>query len=88
MRPVPHVVAVRPLTGRVIEVTFDDGLTRCVDLSGDLSGPIFERIRDDEGFFRQAFIDPASRTVAWPNGVDLDPCTLHGDFEPAERPGA
>ena len=22
-------------------------------------------------------------TICWPNGVDLDPDVLHGDFEPA-----
>jgi hypothetical protein len=26
---------------------------------------------------------PELGTVAWPNGADLDPLVLHGDFEPA-----
>lgn len=28
-------------------------------------------------------------TVVWPNGLDLDPLVLHGDFDPAQRaPGS
>jgi hypothetical protein len=27
--------------------------------------------------------DPVAGTVAWPNGVDLDPDVLHGDHAPA-----
>jgi hypothetical protein len=28
-------------------------------------------------------VDEEMGTVAWPNGADLDPLVLHGDFEPA-----
>jgi hypothetical protein len=28
-------------------------------------------------------VDPVAGTIAWPNGVDLDPDVLHGDHEPA-----
>jgi hypothetical protein len=28
---------------------------------------------------------PELGTVVWPNGYDLDPDVLHGDFEPASR---
>jgi hypothetical protein len=27
-------------------------------------------------------------TVVWPNGYDLDPDVLHGDYEPVGRPAA
>jgi hypothetical protein len=30
-------------------------------------------------------VDDELGTVAWPNGADLDPLVLHGDFEPAPR---
>jgi len=28
-------------------------------------------------------VDAVAGTIAWPNGVDLDPDVLHGDHEPA-----
>lgn len=36
----------------------------------------------DPAFFAQVAVEHG--TVVWPNGVDLDPLVLHGDFEPAE----
>ena len=35
----------------------------------------------DPAFFAQVVVD--HDTVVWPNGLDLDPLVLHGDFEPA-----
>ena len=37
------------------------------------------------GFFAQVRVDDELGTVVWPNGADLDPLVLHGDFEPAAR---
>jgi hypothetical protein len=31
-------------------------------------------------------VDDELRTIVWPNGFDLDPDVLHGDFEPASPP--
>jgi hypothetical protein len=77
---VPKVVAVDVEPPYCLRVSFDDGLTRHVDLSEDLWGPVFEPLKDP-AFFGQVFVDHG--TVAWPNGVDLDPLVLHGDAEPA-----
>jgi hypothetical protein len=81
---IPRVtnVEVRPPYG--LRLTFDDGLARDVDLADELWGPVFEPLRDP-AFFAEVFVDHG--TVAWPNGLDLDPLVLHGDFEPAS-PGA
>jgi hypothetical protein len=63
---------------------FDDGAIRDVDLGEDMWGAMFEPLRDPT-VFAQASIDHG--TVGWPNGLDLDPLVLHGDFEPtAPRP--
>jgi hypothetical protein len=69
-------VEVRPPYG--LRLTFDDGLTRDVDLTDTLWGPVFKPLKDP-AFFAQAFVDHG--TVCWPNGVELDPLVLHGDFE-------
>jgi hypothetical protein len=63
---------------------FSDGSTREIDLTGELHGPIFEPLADPD-FFNQVRVDPELGTIVWPNGADLDPLVLHGDFEPASR---
>jgi Protein of unknown function (DUF2442) len=78
---IPKVVDVNVEPPYGLRVSFDDGVTRDVDLSEDLWGPVFEPLKDP-AFFAKAFVDRG--TVAWPNGVDLDPLVLHGDAEPAK----
>jgi hypothetical protein len=63
---------------------FSDGSSREVDLTGKLHGPVFEPLADPD-FFAQVRVDDELGTVVWPNGADLDPLVLHGDFEPASR---
>jgi len=66
----------------VLDVTFADGATREVDLSNDLSGPIFEPLKSPE-YFRLAKFDEEAGTVVWPNGADLAPEFLrYGDDRP------
>src|ERR1700683_1647369 len=69
----PHVVRLDVLEDYRLRLTFDDGLTGDVDLSNLLdAGPVFQPLRDPR-FFAQVYIDPKTRTVAWPGGIDLDP---------------
>ena len=70
--PFLHVVSVRHLGGHRLAVSFTDGTEREVDLSGELEGEVFEPLRD-EAAFAQAYVDPETRTVAWPNGADFAP---------------
>lgn len=51
---------------------------------GELHGPVFEPLTDAD-YFAQVRVDDQLGTVVWPNGADLDPLVLHGDFEPASR---
>ena len=78
-----RVRAVEPLGGFVVYLTFADGTQRTVDLEGALSGPVFEPLRRDPELFRQVRVDEELGTIVWPNGADMDPDVLHGDFEPA-----
>ncbi|HZU17401.1 MAG TPA: DUF2442 domain-containing protein [Candidatus Dormibacteraeota bacterium] len=77
-----RVVRAEPLPGYRLRVEFNDGVVREVDLSGQLWREMLEPLRDPE-FFRQVRVDEESRSVIWPNGLDLDPEVLHGDAEPA-----
>ena len=56
----------------VIWVRFDDGSEGEVDLSGELSGPVFEPLRDPE-VFAQFRLDSVAHTLVWPNGADFAP---------------
>lgn len=44
------------------------------------------RALKDRTFFRPVRVDEQTDTITWPNGIDLDPDVLHGDYPP-ERPG-
>lgn len=86
-QPLPRVISVTPLEASRLRLTFTDGLVREVDLSGELWGPMAEPLQDSD-HFRQVRVDPELGTVVWPNGFDLDPDVLHGDYEPAGQPAA
>lgn len=86
MSELARITQVEPLGDFVLRLTFSDGLVRELDFAGVLEGGVFEPLQDPD-FFAQVSVDPASRTVAWPNGVDLDPDVLHGDHEPASGRG-
>jgi Protein of unknown function (DUF2442) len=64
------------IAGSRLRLTFSDGLTRTIDLSGVLYGELYGPLRDPD-FFAQVAVDPEVHTVTWPNGADFDPATLH-----------
>lgn len=76
------ITDVEVLHGRVVRLRFSDGSERTVDLSPLLWGPAFEVIAGDDEMFARVTVDPETGTISWPNGADLDPDVLHGDFEP------
>jgi hypothetical protein len=79
-----HVTQVRVIGPHSLELTFDTGLHKRVNLRRELYGPIFEPLRDP-AYFAQVYLDPDSRTVAWPNGADFAPDFLY-HLEPEESP--
>ena len=79
-----EITEVRVLEYRTVQLTFADGSTRVVDLAPFLWGPVFAEIAGDDALFAQVSVDTELGTIGWPNGADLDPDVLHGDYEPAE----
>jgi Protein of unknown function (DUF2442) len=79
-----RVTSVQVLGHYQLRIGFDDGSSRDVDLTGELHGPVFVPLADPD-FFAQVRVDDELGTVVRPNGADLDPLVLHGDFEPASR---
>ena len=55
-----------------IRLRFDNGVEGEVDLSDELSGQIFEPLKNVQ-FFRRFELHPELRTLVWPNGADFAP---------------
>jgi hypothetical protein len=81
-----RITQVDHLGGLAVRLTFDDGLVRDLDLDPMLHGGVLDALRDT-ALFATANVDETAGTVAWSNGVDLDPDVLHGDYEPATGAG-
>lgn len=77
-----RIIDVEPLGELRLRLTFSDGLVRELDLDRMLEGGVFESLRDPAEFAKAA-VDEIASTIAWPNGIDLDPDVLHGDHPPA-----
>jgi len=74
MEILPRVVRAEYEEGHRIRLTFNDNTDGVVDFASWLSGPVFEPLKDLL-YFKQFFLEGG--TVAWPNGADIAPETLH-----------
>ena len=81
MADLARVTIVEHLSGRVLRVTFSDGLVRELDFADALPGVL--AALDDDAVFAEAAVDSTAGTVCWPTGFDLDPDVLHGDHPSA-----
>ena len=81
-----HTTEVTPLPEYRLAVHFNNGESGIIDLSPELTGDMFEPLRDPE-LFATAYQHPELRTVAWANGADLAPefllDLLHGHLQAA-----
>jgi hypothetical protein len=73
------VTDVRVLGRYVVELSFDNGEVRVLDLEPHLWGEMFEPIVDDYGLFLQVRVDPDRGTSCWPNDADLSPRMLYAE---------
>lgn len=71
-----RVTGARHTEGYKLEVAFNDGAIKEVDLEDELYGEVFEPLRDAE-FFKQAKVNEETNTIEWPNGADFAPEFLH-----------
>lgn len=71
-------VSVAPKDGFTVQAVLSDGTMRHVDLGDHLVGPVFEPIRNNPALFAEVYVDPVSRTLAWPGDIALDPDVLLG----------
>ena len=73
---IPQVLAARHAGAYRVWLRFADGLEGTIDVSDVLWGPAFEPLKDISEFSK-LYGDSECRTVAWPNGADLAPESLH-----------
>ena len=67
-----HVTEVQVVGPHALELAFDNGVRKRVELRHELYGQVFEPLRDP-AVFAQASLDPDSGTVCWPTGADFAP---------------
>ena len=81
--PMIDVTDVRILARYVLQLTFETGEVRVLDLEPMLWGPAFEPLLEDYSLFQQLRVDRAAGTIVWPNGADVSPHTLYAESKPA-----
>ncbi len=79
-----HVTEVKVVGPHSLELTFDDGVHKRLNLRRELHGQVFEPLRDP-AYSAQAYLDLDSRTVTWPNKADFAPDFLY-HLEPEAEP--
>jgi uncharacterized protein DUF2442 len=70
------VIEARYVSGFVVWLKFRDGTAGEIDLASELSGSVFEPLREP-AVFREFQIHSEFHTLVWPNGADFAPEFLH-----------
>lgn len=81
-KPVIPICAVRVLARYVLELSFETGEVRVIDVEPELWGPAFEPLKADYSLFCDVRVDPEAATIVWPNGADLSPRYLYEESKP------
>ena len=79
---IPRITAARYVSAYTVWLRFGDGAEGVVDLTDELSGPMFEPLRN-VALFSQVRFHPELRTLVWPNGADLAPEFLRANLRVA-----
>ena len=74
MQLLPTVIEAEYLGGYRLKLTFNDGVEETIDFAQWLEGPVFKPLKD-VSYFQRFFLEGG--TVAWLNGADIAPETLH-----------
>ena len=70
------VINVKCLEKYKLDITFNNGEKKIVDLEEHLSGEIFEPLKDIE-YFKTVKVIPEIDTICWDNGADMAPDFLY-----------
>ena len=75
MKKILRLVSAEVVGKHSLLVSFNNGVTKQVNLRPLLWGPVFEALLDPTYFARMT-LDPAFGVPTWPNGADLAPEAL------------
>ncbi len=67
-----HISKVKYIKGYTLQVTFNNGVVKLVDLQHELEGEVFEPLKQID-VFRQVAVNPDTKTIEWANGADFAP---------------
>lgn len=70
-----HVTRAKVIGPTHLDVEFNTGTRKQIDVSDLLRGPMFEPLKNPD-YFRQAQLDSVCGTVVRPNGADFAPEAL------------
>jgi hypothetical protein len=79
--PLVRVKTVTPVKNYEVEITFQNGVIKKINLESFLWGEIFAPIRENASYFRTVKV--MGSTIGWDNGADIDPDVLYYDLKPA-----
>lgn len=82
-----RVVAVKPLPNYRVWLRFTDGAEGEVDLSKLVGRGVFASWNNPAEFAKVS-VDPATQTICWPGGIDLDPDVLYHSITGKPLPGS
>ena len=80
----PQLIDAQVVGDYRLRLRYDDGRQGEVDLSDELSGCVFEPLRDRE-FFKILTLNPDFHTLQWPNGADFAPEFLLSKLDEAGK---
>jgi hypothetical protein len=85
MRDWYAVVEVQARPNFRVWLRFKDGLEGEADLSDVAGRGVFRRWIDHPEEFSQVKVDPPSRTIVWPGGLDVAPDRLYDEVASSAR---
>ena len=71
-----HIIEAKVCGPHSLELTFDDGMHKRVNVLPLLDSPVFEPLREPS-YFARMVLDPVAGTVVWPNEADFAPEALY-----------
>jgi hypothetical protein len=71
-----HILKVKVCGVTCLELEFNEGTKKRVDVKSLLTGPVFKPLKDPD-YFKRVSVDPVCGTVVWPNGADFAPEALY-----------
>jgi hypothetical protein len=74
--PIYRVRSCRIEAPYTLRAQFDDDTEQVINFEPVLGGELYRPLRD-VAVFNRVWVDPEVHTLAWPNGADFDPATLH-----------